>query len=157
MSSWPPAPLVSRDRDPVLGVTSAGLRYDSNSLLNAFTKFGVRPPDTEEKKLTRLVTTTILLLVMAKAGLVALQEEHTLGRLAVVVDSLLASMPCNRHGVGEMVVAREEGGRFTGEVRPFGVGLYNTVSLLNHSCLPNIVRVNCEGSTLAAISSRAIR
>ena len=138
-------------------MTSAGLQYDSNSLLNAFTKFGVPPPHSEEKKLTRLVTTTVLLLVLAKAGLVALQEELTVGRLAIVVDSLLASLPCNRHGVGEMVVAREEGGRCTGEVRPFGVGLFNTVSLLNHSCLPNIVRINCEGSTLAAISSRAIR
>ena len=77
-------------------------------------------------------------------------------RLAWVVADLLDSLPCNHHGLGEMLMEKTEGDRIVGEVRPFGSALYTTLSLLNHSCLPNLARVNFDGWWVAAVATRQV-
>ena len=91
----------------------------------------------DEKK---VITTTIVLSLVEKAGL-----AKDVGRLARLVADLLDSLPCNHHGLGEMLMEKTGGGGIVGEVRPFGSALYTTLSLLNHSCLPNLARVNFDG------------
>ena len=135
ISQWLSLP---REKDPCLGVTALGRTFPSSSLLSAYNKFGLSSaPQLDEK---RLITTTILLSLLEKAG-VAKDVE----RLAWVVADLLDSLPCNHHGLGEMLMEKTEGDRIVGEVRPFGSALYTTLSLLNHSCLPNLARVNFDG------------
>ena len=136
---------LPRKKDPCLGVTALGL-FPSRSLLSAYNKFGLNSLD--EKK---VITTTILLSLVARAGL-----AKDVGRFAWLVGDLLDSLPCNRHGLGEMLIEKTEAGEIIGEVGPFGSALYTTLSLLNHSCLPNLARVNFDGWWVAAVATRQV-
>ena len=141
---------LPREKDPCLGVTALGLPFPSHSLLSAYNKFGLSSstPQLDEK---RVITTTILLSLVEKAGL-----AKDVGRLAWLVSDLLDSLPCNHHGLGEMLVEKTGEGGIIGEVRPFGSALYTTLSLLNHSCLPNLARVNFGGWLVAAVATRQV-
>ena len=146
ISQWLSLP---REKDLRLGVTALGKTFPSISLLSAYNKFGLSfAPQLDDK---RLITTTILLSLLEKAG-VAKDVE----RLVWVVADLLDSLPCNHHGLGEMLMENTEGGGIVGEVRPFGSALYTTLSLLNHSCLPNLARVNFDGWWVAAVATRQV-
>ena len=140
---------LPKEKDPTLGVTERGSVVPSNSPLAAYNKFGLSTaPQYDEK---RVITTTILLSLLEKAGI-----GENVGRLAWLVDNLLVSLPCNHHGLGEMMVEKSEEGGITGEVRPFGSALFTSLSLLNHSCLPNLARVNLDGCSVAAVATRRI-
>ena len=141
-SQWLSLP---RKKDPCLGVTALG-PFPSRSLLSAYNKFGLNSLD--EKK---VITTTVLLSLMARAGL-----AKDVGRFAWLVGDLLDSLPCNHHGLGEMLIEKTETGEIIGEVQPFGSALYTTLSLLNHSCLPNLARVNFDGWWVAAVATRQV-
>ena len=141
-SQWLSLP---RKKDPCLGVTALGL-FPSRSLLSAYNKFGLNSLD--EKK---VITTTVLLSLVARAGL-----AKDVGRFAWLVGDLLDSLPCNHHGLGEMLIEKTEAGEIIGEVQPFGSALYTTLSLLNHSCLPNLARVNFDGWWVAAVATRQV-
>ena len=146
ISQWLALP---RKKDPCLGVTALGIPFPSTSLLSAYNKFGLNSiPQLDEKK---VITTTILLSLMEKAGF-----AKDVGRLAWVVADLLDSLPCNHHGLGEMLIEKTGGDEIIGEVRPFGSALYTTLSLLNHSCLPNLARVNFDGWWVAAVATRQV-
>lgn len=146
ISQWLGLP---RKKDPCLGVTALGIPFPSTSLLSAYNKFGLNSiPQLDEKK---VIKTTILLSLMEKAGFAKDVE-----RLAWVVADLLDSLPCNHHGLGEMLIEKTGGDEIIGEVRPFGSTLYTTFSLLNHSCLPNLARVNFDGWWVAAVATRQV-
>ena len=138
----------------MLGVSSLGRPFPSTSLLSAFTKFGLPGDEGEERRLRRVATATLVLLLLERAGVVVREEAAGVGR---VVGDLLASLPCNTHGAGEMVLVRVGEHRCTGEVRPVGRALYPTLSLANHACCPNLARITLQGATVAAVAGRAIR
>ena len=98
-------------------------------------------------------TAALLLLLLQQQGLVEQGQEALLGK---VTKKLLANLTTNTHGVGEMVVQEGEGG-LVGAVRSFGTGLYNTLALFNHSCLPNLTRVNRRGREVVVVTSREVR
>jgi hypothetical protein len=167
LSTWSQSSF--RHKDQKLGVTCAGIKYRPHDLINAFTKFG-RPEEEEDVKLSRLISTTLVVLVLEQVGLLQPEEEDTVAQLAVIVYDLLGSLPCNTHAIGEMVMVKDDGKKYTGEIRPFGLGLFSTMSLMNHSCLPNIARwpsallphwllsrLNTAGSWMVAVASRNIR
>ena len=137
------------EKDPCLGVTTLGKVYPSLSLLSAYNKFGLSSTPRLDERM--VISTTILLSLMEKAGV-----AEDVGKLAGLVANLLDSLPCNHHGLGEMVIEKTETGEIIGEVQPFGSALFTTLSLLNHSCLPNLARVNFDGWWVAAVATRQV-
>ena len=51
----------------------------------------------------------------------------------------LSVLPSNTHDIGFVEMSAKGGGVKGGELRSLGAGLYNTLSLFNHSCVPCMV------------------
>ena len=73
---------------------------------------------------------------------------------------LLRVLPSNCHNIGEI---RFDGGVGSGDsirlgrMESIGGGLYNTLSLFNHSCCPSFVRANVDGSAVVCVTVRDIQ
>ncbi|XP_043236320.1 SET and MYND domain-containing protein 4-like [Amphibalanus amphitrite] len=65
------------------------------------------------------------------------KEGSDLEETAAALLHYLQSLPCNAHEISEQVVRGEEA-----ELREVGAAVYPSVSLLNHSCDPNVLRVS---------------
>ena len=51
----------------------------------------------------------------------------------------LSVLPSNTHDIGVVEVSAKAKGVRGGELRSLGAGLYNSLSLFNHSCVPCMV------------------
>ncbi len=96
---------------------------------------------------------------------VSLQDKKAMG---AVILKHLQNLPCNAHEVSEMEIASSSGatgsttsGPPSGSprdttVREIGAAVFGVLSLLNHSCDPNVVR-HSYGATAAVRAIKTIR
>ena len=76
--------------------------------------------------------------------------------MAIVLAHFLRVLPSNSHDIGELELASKASPIRGGEMRSLGAGMYNTLSLFNHSCAPCMVRAN-HGNAVVCIAVRDIR
>ena len=75
--------------------------------------------------------------------------------VAAVIEHFLRVLPANSHDVGVIEMFNKECSVRGGEMASLGAGLYNTLSLFNHSCVPCFVRVNL-GNAVVCVAIRNI-
>ncbi|CAG0889173.1 unnamed protein product [Darwinula stevensoni] len=103
----------------------------------------------------RTVTAVFLLNCLEIGGLFQDEDgESAQNRVGALLLRLLQSLSCNAYEISELWVRNEEVSR--GERVQIGGAVYPTVSLLNHSCDPNVIRIS-HGSSCAVVAIQPIQ
>ena len=144
-----------KEKEPSFSSSSKDI-CESEILQNAFNHFGSGISLTENQQLANDAAICIIILFLEHKKLSTTDERDVLVNF---ISDLLVSLPANIHGIGEMNITKENidnEEKAVGSIKSFGVGLYDKLSLANHSCLPNFVRLN-RGKEVVCIASRRIR
>ena len=159
--------LKLKEKNELLAVSDSSysdLKYLSIDLQNAFNHFGDEFFLTTDQMLANYISVAILILLLQRQGILQKNDSKTRSCIISFISNMLISLPSNVHGIGEMNYSKNADGddienskdeKIVGKLKSFGVGLYNTLSLMNHSCIPNFVRLN-QGRQVIAIASRLI-
>lgn len=69
----------------------------------------------------------------------------------------LQNLPCNAHEISELVIKYDIAKNYNHEMIEIGAGAYSTLSLLNHSCNPNVSRFCYDGNVCVIKAIRCIK
>ena len=73
------------------------------------------------------------------------QEQDAPRILAAIVLHHMDTFPCNAHEISEIIYDEDE--PFKSALVEIGAGIYQTLSMFNHSCDPSVVRTFYKGNT----------
>ena len=156
--------LKLKEKNELLAVSDSSdsnFKYLSMDLQNVFNHFGDESFLTQDHMLANYISVAILILLLQRQGILQKNDSKTRSCIISFINNMLISLPSNVHGIGEMNYSRDADNvnskdeKIVGKLKSFGIGLYNTLSLMNHSCIPNFVRLN-QGKQVIAIASRLI-
>lgn len=92
--------------------------------------------------------------ILVKSGFVISSEDNDVCLIATHLLKQIQMLPCNAHEVSELYM---EGTEFAqADLQEIGSAAYTTLSLLNHSCDPSVVR-HCYGDTCVLRAMKYIK
>lgn len=134
--------------------------YESDSFINAFHHFGSVPIlDNEEysKHKELFLRTTISVFLTKCLATTSFFKDSSPSQLEIskLFMHFLHFLPANAHDIGELELLNKN--VFSGsKMTSLGAGLYNTLSLFNHSCDHNFMRANI-GKDVVCITVKDIK
>jgi SET and MYND domain-containing protein 4 len=128
--------IKTNEQKRSLGFNSTG-KYDSTDLLPIFNLIS----NSEMRSVSDLFKRSMMSACLVKClGLKSCEETSLIGSFLL---RLLQSLPCNAHEISETIESDDEKVPINLEI---GAAAYACLSLLNHSCDPNVVR-HSHGNT----------
>jgi len=122
-------------------------RYEASDIRRSFALIGNTEKRSVADLFRRAFTATIIVEALTKFSPLFNEFPVNENYAAGFVLHFLQSLPCNAHEITDVI---------NGETVEIGAGVFSTLSLLNHSCDPNVVR-HCLGSTVILRSIKPIR